>query len=708
MKKIIFLLAVLVSVFSGNSFAQQTRCATDAWMQLHSDEAAMMRATMQPLFQQAANTTGRQRSVIYIPVVTHVVYNNSAQNISDEQVRSQIDALNEDFRRMNTDTFRTQDVFKSIAADAQIEFKLAVQDPNGNATTGITRTATNVTSFSIANDDVKFDSLGGKSAWDTDKYLNIWVCNFNAGGTFGYATMPGGNSVYDGVVIKYTAFGTTGGVQHPFNLGRTASHEVGHWLGLFHPFLGGCSGMSGSNCISEGDHVCDTPPVASANYTCDPGSNSCAETPTDMPDQIENYMDYTYDRCMNMFTQGQAAVMQATLNTLRSGILSSPGLQPVDSVNAGIDGARYPASGTCANSITPKIKLTNYGLQTLTSAEIHYAIDNATPVALQWTGSLASFESEIVELDETTIIDGSHSLAIYLSSANNTVDAFAGNDTVQKPFLVAPVTPVTIPFMEDFSSNYFPPVSWDSENPDVSVGWSLQSSITGSDGQTTKAALVNYHVYDVMGEQDAIITPVIDLTGASLPELTFDFAFAKKPDASSLEYGNLEVLIANDCETFTQVAGISGDDLLTLSTQQSANWKPNSAGDWQKRNVNLSAFAGQQIKIMFRAQNGLGNNLYIDNVTVAEKNSVGIEQLISKNEITVYPNPSEGGIFYLSAKQQGEAKVEVYNSLGEMMFQNNSDLNQPLLIDLRNRTSGFYLVRTTTSNWSKSVSVVVQ
>jgi hypothetical protein len=167
-----------------------------------------------------------------IPVVVHVVYNNDTENISHDQVTSQIEALNRDYRGSNSDIGNVPDVWKSLAQDPMIEFALATTDPDGNATDGITRTKTDQISFR-QDDSVKSAARGGVDPWPSDKYLNIWVCTLS-GGLLGYAQFPGMPPDTDGVVILNTAFGTTGSVTAPFNMGRTTVHEVGHWLDLKH------------------------------------------------------------------------------------------------------------------------------------------------------------------------------------------------------------------------------------------------------------------------------------------------------------------------------------------------------------------------------------------------------------------------------------------------------------------------------------------
>ncbi len=261
-------------------------------------------------------------TIITIPVVVHVLYNTDAQNISDAQIHSQIQGLNEDFRRKNADASNTPNEFLAVAADTEISFCLANVDPNGFTTSGITRTPTANSSFGIDN-QIKQSQLGGKDPWNTDTYLNIWVGNL-AGQLLGYAQFPGGNASTDGVVINYQNFGTTGNVVAPFDLGRTATHEVGHWLNLLHIWGDGGCGVD--------DGVADTPLASSANIESapciHPSKNSCVETNgPDLPDMFQNYMDYSDDVCMNLFTLGQKHRMRSLfeINGARQSFLRAQG-----------------------------------------------------------------------------------------------------------------------------------------------------------------------------------------------------------------------------------------------------------------------------------------------------------------------------------------------------------------------------------------------
>ena len=259
-------------------------------------------------------------TIITIPVVVHVVYYNSNENISDLQIQSQIDILNNDFRRLNSDAVNTPAAFQPVAADTEIEFCLASEDPNGNATNGITRTQTSQSSFST-NNGVKYSSSGGVDVWNTSDYLNIWVCDLS-GGLLGYAQFPGGTASSDGVVCDYAYFGNIGTATPPYDQGRTLTHEVGHWLNLHHIW-------GDQNC---GDDFCnDTPEHSGSNYGCPnyPSTSSCSGNGS-AGDMFMNYMDYTNDACMNLFTQDQKTRMIASINSFRSDLLTSNGCTNAD------------------------------------------------------------------------------------------------------------------------------------------------------------------------------------------------------------------------------------------------------------------------------------------------------------------------------------------------------------------------------------------
>ena len=314
------LLVVLLLLISFNCISQQ-RCHTTEYEENLKNQYSQYKQERKKVNKETnhwiKNNYNNENSIVTIPVVVHVVWNTTQENISDQQIFSQIDVLNADFRRTNIDAIMTPTVWTSIAADTEIEFCLATLDPNGTFTSGITRTQTSQTSFSIQADAMKSTSTGGIDPWDQDNYLNIWVCDLS-GGILGYATPPSSfNNPDDGVVIGYNYFGTLGTVQAPYNKGRTCTHEVGHWLNLDH--LWG----SGGNCGN--DNVNDTPTQEEENYNCPAfphNANSCG-TSNSSGDMFMNYMDYTNDGCMNFFTLGQKARMIAAINQYRINLLNN-------------------------------------------------------------------------------------------------------------------------------------------------------------------------------------------------------------------------------------------------------------------------------------------------------------------------------------------------------------------------------------------------
>ncbi|MCF8243868.1 MAG: T9SS type A sorting domain-containing protein [Saprospiraceae bacterium] len=263
-----------------------------------------------------------ERMVVNIPVVVHVVWNSSVENISNEQILSQIDVLNEDFSAGNIQIGGIPAIFQALIADVGFHFCLASKDPSGNSTTGITRTQTSNNIGIGGTSAIHHSSQGGHDAWNPDKYLNIWVAKF-AGGIGGVGSFPGeGPADEQGIEINYKQFGTFGTATNPpYHLGRTCTHEVGHYFNLNHLW-----GPSANSCCNEDDGVADTP-VSCEDYLseCPSGTTfSCTA-----PDMWMNFMNYTDDACMAMFSLGQKLRMYDALNNFRAGLLNSDGCQAV-------------------------------------------------------------------------------------------------------------------------------------------------------------------------------------------------------------------------------------------------------------------------------------------------------------------------------------------------------------------------------------------
>lgn len=334
-----FIIAFTLFVFSAH--AQIQKCYTYEMMQHQEQLSPGYLNSVQETFYRAKQSFSQDRSTVYtIPVVVHIVYNGAAENLDDSVVFNQIAVLNETFRRTNPDTVNMRSVFEPIVGDTYIEFKLAQIDPNGQPTNGITRTSTTQNSFfgvgGFPAEGVKSSSDGGIDPWDQNRYLNIWVCDMSLLGSpfiLGYASPPNNlphwppgssDNLSDGVVIQYESFGANNpntldlgqGVMEV--MGKTAVHEVGHYLGLRH--------IWGDGDCNEEDGIDDTPNATDqSDFDCDTTKNTCTDnilTLGDLPDMIENYMDYSSDDCQNSFTQGQADMMRAILENERIDLIS--------------------------------------------------------------------------------------------------------------------------------------------------------------------------------------------------------------------------------------------------------------------------------------------------------------------------------------------------------------------------------------------------
>jgi hypothetical protein len=278
-----------------------------------------------PLQTQAVRT---------IPVVVHILYNNNTTDptyVSDAKIISQLIVLNQDFRRQNADWTSTPNVWQGLVADCEVRFCLASRDPSGNPTSGIIRVKTDSVNFFLRNSP-KSNATGGSSGWPSNKYLNVWVVpRINSGSELlGYATFPWMNAgANDGVVIRFNAFGNIAPLQASYNLGRTTTHEVGHWLGLKHTW-------GDENACAADDEVSDTPLEKQAIYGCPsfPNTDSCTNSGNGV--MFMNYMDYVDDRCMYMFTNGQKNRMNYYLANDRKSV--------ADNANAGCGDCPYNLS----------------------------------------------------------------------------------------------------------------------------------------------------------------------------------------------------------------------------------------------------------------------------------------------------------------------------------------------------------------------------
>lgn len=371
-------------------------------------------------FEESKNKGETRGGGVYtLPVVFHVLYNSENQNIPDSVVLSQLEVLNEDYRRLNEDAINTREIFQPIAADMDIEFALATVDPDGNQTNGIIHTYTERENFEVdifsqtmTLDEVKHTADGGEDAWDPLHYINIWVCNITVNfpaQIFGYsyppaglANWPAGSEAPDpsneGIVIHYTTVGRN----NPYadedntsdnNLGRALTHEMGHYLGLRHTW----GDEFFTDICSEEDGIDDTPICGSGDqYVCDYEANTCDDgTLNDQPDMLENFMDYTKDECYNMFTEGQKSLMRYVIEEIRYQLLENVALVEKTGIKELSRAWPNPAKNKISFQLPGKTGIYQYEIRTILGELIAQGQSNVNCI------DVSNFQSGIYMLSIT-------------------------------------------------------------------------------------------------------------------------------------------------------------------------------------------------------------------------------------------------------------------------------------------------------------------
>lgn len=410
--------------------------------------------------------------IIYIPVVVHVIHNGDAygsnENITDEQVQSQITVLNQDFRKIiGTPGFNVN----PVGVDTQIEFVLAKVDPNGNPTNGINRI--NLCEESWSTSDIN-TIVKPQTIWDPLQYMNMWCVNFSNSTLLGYAQFPSssgllglnsneGSANADGVVAGYRFFGSSdlsqGNYSAPFDKGRTMTHEVGHFLGLRHIWGDG-------DCTLD-DFCADTPNAGDSNEGC-PNVDSCPEAGSDM---VENYMDYTNDSCMNIFTADQKARMLAVLNnsprrsTLKSSIkdIAIPLFE--NDAELKIENYCNAATPSCSGN-EHRVYIYNRGVEPILSIVVSYNVNNGPNNLIDWSGSILPNKYEIISF---STLENSGTLNISVSSVNNGQDQRLTNNSSSKSFSFSNSIPASYKD-ENYNFNLV------KDNYGIETTWELKNS----------------------------------------------------------------------------------------------------------------------------------------------------------------------------------------------------------------------------------------
>ena len=494
--------------------------------------------------------------------------------------------------------------------------------------------------------------------------------------------------------MDYGNFGTINTLPL-FEEGRIATHEVGHWLGLYHIW------GDDNNTCNGSDNIADTPNQADHSLGCPifPLVDAC--TPASPGVMFMNYMDYTDGACQNGFTQGQANRMQSVLANSRSTISNSNGcvLPPLSTNNASLGTFLAPALTSCADPVTPEFELTNFGMDTLTGLTLHWQIDQGAVQSQVWTGNLPLLSTTTVTLPPVSLNPGPHDLLVYATDPNGSPDGDPSNDTIGISFDIQPAPAnQSVPFMETFENSTSLPQGWEVYNPDLDNTWA-RTPFAGANNSNASFWISLYY-YQSINEEDALITPPLDFSNAPSPELTFDLSYRRRTIFSSGD--TLKVQVSTDCGSTwqTEYENYGYAMATVLPNFSSVPWQPATASEWRNEVVNLSAYAGMQgVRVRFLCINGGEQNIYLDNVGVMPM--VGVENA-QTTRLEVVPNPFSGNFrVMLTLEFPSPVKVECFNTLGQIVrseeIPHPIGTNLEIPFDVSKEAPGVYFIQVTTS-----------
>lgn len=713
--KNLLLIAFAVLSISGLKAQQQEWCATDEMLQEYftsnpdAEQSFWAEQIQLSEFSQLNSIKGGQNNkapLVTIPVVVHVIHYNGIGNITKQQIEDGIRVLNEDFQKLNSDTSNTRTIFRNIAADVQIEFKLANIDPTGNCTEGIDRVSSYLTYD-------KRNEVKALSYWPSNQYLNVWLVNTIQGSgngtTLGYAQFPNsGNLNTYGLVCRNDQWGSIGTANS--SNGRTATHEVGHCFGLFHPFQGSC----GSSCNGSGDFVCDTPPTSGQTFGCDYSNNTCSNDAvgnstanpnpytSNVPDQLENYM--SYDDCQTLFTEGQKSRMLASFNIYAHlSNLRSNGNLVATGTNNGFVAQNCPPK---AYIIDTQQKLTCIGGQ-VSFSENSYQGDTLTGHSWSFPGATPS-TSTAANPTVTYNQAGEHDVTLIVT--NN-----GGSDTIVIQDFVNVKDPATanngFGFVDGFESFTGFNNDWIIFDPTGNSKWTRTQSASFT--SNSSVYLPNYGVGS--NESDFLISPPIDLTQVVNPRFAFEVAFKNQTGSTD----QLWCSISTNCgQSWTTRGVLTASSSLNTGTLNNANFIPSSASDWKTVSITTTAAMQASNSVLFRFEfkSGGGNNIYIDDFRVDGASSVGIDDnLLLENSFTAFPNPVTEGtlnIGFMVDEAANDARLFVTNMVGQQVkdIYNGSLNNNPYQFEVNTAdlSSGIYFVTLRTGNQNITKKIIIQ
>lgn len=700
MKKNALLLLVFIISFYSQAQTDGGWCGTDQYHAERVAENPELETILHNQIYRAANSplAADRDGEIVIPVVVHILHDNGEGNISNEQVLSGIEMLNEDFCRLNADTIDTRDdvgaPFLEHASNMGIRFELAKLDPDGNCTNGIQRRYVGSRSYNCDN-AAKHYFTGGLDGWNRNHYFNIWIVNsIDSGGggtTLGYAEFPyGGGSSNYGVIIRNDAYGKTGTASGD----RTLTHEVGHCLGLLHTFQGGCHWGA---CNENGDYCCDTPPVAEAQWSCVTTQNTCDEIPGgdtydfDALDQFENFMSYS--PCQNMYSEDQKNIVLYNLENI--GFLQNL----VDPDNYDINGVGLPEV-LCKAQFQSDYPTAICAGESLTFYDDSYA----TVTSWNWTFDGGSPATSIEE-NPTITYDAPGVYAVSLEVSDGITNV---STTSEGYVVVLSETGITLPYSEGFETL--------SGIPDNERFLILDEDEEDRWERTDLASYTGDHCAYIPNRGndnetlDELISGTIDLSGVDEEEdiiFNFKYAYLKRYDYND-EW--LRFYISNDCgETWALRKNIHGDELS--EERQSSSYFPEDQSEWTQVNItNInSTYYTSGFRFKFQFENDNGNNIFIDDINMYSSSMAHLNESDTESlKLDVYPNPSDGMInLSIDGYSGGAVNVGLWNTMGqEIMPLYNGDLqsgSSTLNFDLSTVKPGIYFIRLINENGQTSI-----
>ncbi len=604
----------------------QDKCATVEVQVLHKNKSQIRESDDQ--FEnwlseaKVKRLSKSSRSGAYIiPVVVHVIHKGEAigvgANISDAQIESQIRVLNKDFTRTNSDASQTPSEFSAVAGLLNIQFVLAKRDPSGNATNGINRVKGTKTQWSTSDET----TLKSQSYWPAEDYLNIWVTDLSSS-LLGYAQFPVSslaglesatdNRLTDGVVIDYTVFGSADdgsfSLDSNFDKGRSATHEVGHFFGLRHIWAddsGSCSGT---------DYVEDTPNQGNSTSGCP----TFPQTSCSVHTMFQNYMDYTNDECMNLFTKGQSERMITVIENSprRASLRLSTGAEDPEPVLNDLALVAFvnTASSRCAGEIIPEISVTNAGSNSVTEAVFTMQVNGQSKAVSVNFDPLKPGMSTTIKLNTAALQQGSNTISIDVTSVNGQTDGKASDNNLATETYAPYET--TLPYGESFITL---PQKWRLLQS-ANVNWTVT---TAPKELTNNTALYlnGFGVASGSTTSAVMFSPRFSLENATGPYVIFDLSYAQ---ASSGDNSSLKLYVIDGCaDDYTSGKLIFERSGKALSTAgiKATSFTPTSDTDWVHYVVDLKEFKGRSgLRLAVLSTSSSGNNLYIDNFKIVTEN----------------------------------------------------------------------------------------